>query len=249
MGDRLGARRAEGGPVTRLRLAVVTTRDRPGDYADCVDAISPQVDAVIPVVHTPSGYSPPQYVLDIVQGFDIFEPQDRDYSRPGFYAPDVVVMDAPYLAGYGIYAEDPPNISRMWNLGLEMAKDYSRRAGLPYDVAILNDDAVVPSDWFARVTAEMRKTGAAAGCVRRVDDPRMSGFAFVLNGDLDLRADEQFQWWYGDDDLQRQAEAAGGVAFAAGEGVEHRCPNSTTVGVLREVADQDRARYYEKWRL
>jgi len=35
--------------------------------------------------------------------------------------------------------------------------------------------------------------------------------------DTGLRADEQFQWWYGDDDLARRAGELGGVAFAPGQ--------------------------------
>jgi GT2 family glycosyltransferase len=142
------------------------------------------------------------------------------------------------------YYAEVPNISTMWNMGLSNAHNYFQSN---YDVAVLNDDAIVPDDWFGRVTAAMRDKGAAAGCVLRPWDDRMAGYAFVLDGDRGLRLDEQFRWWYGDTDLQRQAEAAGGVAFAHGRDVEHRHPDSTTVGVLAEVAAEDRLRYERKW--
>lgn len=229
----------------RLRYAIITTRNRPEDYSDCVESIMPQVDAVYPVFHVPPGERPPDYVSGVVRGYDIFEPADRDYSWPGFYAPDVLVLDYPYVAGYGLYCEDPPNISRMWNLGLDSVHEHAK--GEPYDVAVLNDDAIVPPDWFDRVVSAMRHKNAAAGAVRRSFDPRMAGYAFVLDGTKGLRADERFQWWYGDDDLQRQAEQAGGVAFARGQDVEHRHPNSTTVGVLAKIAEADALRYKEKW--
>jgi len=77
----------------------------------------------------------------------------------------------------------------------------------------------------------------------------MAGYAFVLDGDKGIRADEQFRWWYGDDDIARQARALGGVALADGADVEHRHPNSTTVGVLADVAKDDRGRYKRKWGL
>jgi len=140
---------------------------------------------------------------------------------------------------------DVPNISAMWNAGLDIA--HQQAHGSPYDVAVLNDDCIVPDDWFGRVTAAMRNQGAAAGCVYRPWDGRMSGYAFILDGDKGLRCDEQFQWWYGDTDLERQAEQCGGVAFAEGVDVEHRHPNSTTTGVLANVAAEDGHRYREKW--
>lgn len=202
----------------RLRYAVIVTRDRPGDFEDCVAMIAPQVHAIVVVAHMD-----PPYV--------------RDTLLQHGMAWQVIS-----------YNEDPPNISRMWNLGLEAAAVAAPgRRPPPHDVAILNDDVVVPPDWFDRVASEMWTNGSTAGCVARPDDPRMTGYAFVLNGDADLRADEQFQWWYGDDDLQKQAERLGGVAFAPGPGVEHRHPNSTTVGVLAEIAAEDSRRYTRKW--
>lgn len=166
----------------------------------------------------------------------------------------VVSHRAPYIPGPARgekctvlrYDADVPNISTMWNMGIEAVDAMS--AG-PYDVAILNDDAIVPDDWFGRVTSYMRAQGAAAGCVYRPWDSRMTGYAFILDGDKGLRCDEQFQWWYGDTDLERQAEARGGVAFAEGADVEHRHPNGSMSGdpVLAMVAAEDGHRYREKW--
>ena len=168
---------------------------------------------------------------------------------------DLVVVVAHMNPGYVLagpryrtdmlpYQEDPPNISRMWNLGLQHVASVM---GAHYDVAVLNDDAIVPPDWFQRVTDTMHTQHAAAGCVRRPTDHRMTGYAFILDGDKHLYADEQFQWWWGDTDLQRQAEQVGGVAFAAGPDVEHLFPNSTTVGELAEIAGEDRQRFAAKW--
>lgn len=137
-----------------------------------------------------------------------------------------------------------PNISTMWNLGLDSAHEWAK--GQPYDVAVLNDDCIVPSDWFSRVTRGMQRHDAGAGCVQRSFDTRMAGYAFILNGDRELRADPQFQWWYGDDDLQRRA---GRIAFVPGQDVVHRHPNSTTVGRLAEIAAEDGLRYQKKWGL
>lgn len=204
--------------MTRLRFAVVPTRDRPEDFADCVLAIQPQVDSLIVVAHGDAAWT---YSWPLLRG--------TDWQRT--------------------YDGDPPNISRMWNIGLDTA--HSQADGEPYDVAVLNDDVIVPPDWFERVSTEMQLTPnlrASAGCVHRPADHRMTGYAFILNGDDGLRADEQFQWWWGDSDLEMQARRLRGVVFAGGEDVEHRRPNSTTVGRLAEIAAEDGIRFAEKWR-
>jgi hypothetical protein len=228
----------------RLRYAVVTTRNRPKDFADCVAALAPQVDAIFPVFHVVSGDEVPDYVREVASSYHIVE---GHFPPVGLHTPDYLVMHPPYSAGYGVYGEDPPNISRMWNLGIDSV--HLHAAGRSYDVAVLNDDAIVPPDWFERIAEAMWHQGTAAGCAHRLTDPRMAGYAFILNGDKGLRADEQFQWWYGDDDLQRQANAVGGVAYVDELYVEHRHPNSTTVGVLKDIARHDRGRYKRKWGL
>lgn len=160
----------------------------------------------------------------------------------------IVAHDAPYVRTRdGVvldYEAEVPNISRMWNMGLYAAESLAE--GRPYHVAVINDDVIVPPDWFDRVVSAMGDK--AAGCVQREFDPRMTGYAFILNGTIRLFADEQFQWWYGDDDLQRRAEKAGGVAYAPGQDVEHRHPNSTTVGILADIAREDGYRFNRKWK-
>jgi hypothetical protein len=197
--------------MRRLRFAVVPTRDRPNDFADCVAALQPQVDRVVVVSH----------------GAPYADPFSLDIPRCSIVA----------------YAEDPPNISRMWNLGLDQVHWLS--ADEPYDVAVLNDDVVIPEGWFDKVTQRMRTKHASMGSPPRPGRPELvSGFAFILDGSMGLRADEQFQWWGGEDDLQRRA---GTVALVPGAEVEHRRPNSTTVGVLAQIAGDDRDRFIQKW--
>jgi hypothetical protein len=200
----------------RERFAVITTRDRPDDYRDCVEAIAPQVDAVFTVCHVPGPGPAPAYITKMLS-----------FEETLFYS------------------ERLPNISAMWNLGLDAVAFRAR--SMYYDVALLNDDAIVPPEWFHNVTQAMRWYGAAAGAVQQRNDPRMAGFAFILDGKQELRADEQFQWWYGDTDIARRAERLGGLALAPGREVEHRHPNSTTVGELAEIAAEDHKRYRRKW--
>jgi hypothetical protein len=159
------------------------------------------------------------------------------------------------------YDQELPNISAMWNLGLLEAEVGSY--AMPHDVAVLNDDAVVPPGWFDQVTAAMRETGAAAGCASQdedLDSPflqttpdtdigrRLSGYAFILDGADGLRADEQFRWWWGDTDLDWRARQQGGTVLVPGVPVEHPPNGSTpTTGVLAQIAGDDRQRFIDKW--
>lgn len=159
------------------------------------------------------------------------------------------------------YLADPPNISVMWNMGLIAAERHAD--GMAFDVAVLNDDAIVPEQWFSDLVAEMRlastvaasrdQTGALWGPLTFTEAGpidlrhRMAGFAFVLDGAARLRLDEQFRWWYGDDDLEWRARQEGGVSLVHGAPVEHRHPSASTIGRLAEIAGEDRERFIKKW--
>lgn len=164
------------------------------------------------------------------------------------------------------YDRTPPNISEMWNIGLDCADRLDPLGGM--DVAILNDDVEVPPGWFDTVTKGMRDSGAIAGSsdqfgfsipdwgkggiLHKDAEPidvrlRMSGFAFILDADVGMRLDEQFRWWYGDDDLEWRARELGGVVKVAGWPVVHHAPGQSTVGELAAIAGEDRDRFQAKW--
>jgi GT2 family glycosyltransferase len=211
------------------RYAVIPTRDRPADLADSVKAISPQVDRV--------------FVVD-------------NRSDPPVWGASLAVNTRVVCS-----PDDPPNLSRLWNLGLDLAASYAD--GDPFDVAVLNDDAVVPDGWLEIVAGMMRRRGAAAACsdpsgtlreplVHTTPGPvdlrlRLAGWAFVLRGELGLRADESMAWWFADDDLAWRAAELGGVLLVPGLPVSHRHPNESTVGVLAEQAGRDRVTFEAKW--
>lgn len=148
------------------------------------------------------------------------------------------------------YEVEVPNISTMWNLGIRSVEE-------PSLVAVLNDDAIVGPDWFSQIEEGMNISGAVLGCMDAVDRahvqtehspslPRLSGFAFILNTASGILLDEQFQWWWGDTDLDWQARRAGGMVVVPGT-FEHRYPNGTTTGILTDIATQDRTRFIAKW--
>jgi glycosyltransferase involved in cell wall biosynthesis len=157
----------------------------------------------------------------------------------------------------------PPNLSKLWNIGLHLAaRDaYSRRAE-EWDVAVLNDDAIIPPGWFDAVASQMRRWGAAAGSsglashtnsyVHRTPgttalSQRMQGHAFILRGETGLRADERLWWWCGDNDLDMQARQAGGTVIIGGYPVEHLYPDQSTVGDLAVQTSVDMQTFVDKW--
>jgi hypothetical protein len=156
---------------------------------------------------------------------------------------------------------DDANISRWWNQGLDAVADVVLEADpgpTKWDVAVLNDDAIVPEGWFDAVAGTIRQMGVAAGCSGGYGMPvlhtqnqapplatRMQGFAFVLAGELGLRADEQFVWYCGDDDLGRRAAVAGGMVMVPGFPVNHLHPNGQSN--LHHHIPGDMQRYVDKW--
>lgn len=163
-----------------------------------------------------------------------------------------------------LHVEDqPPNLSRFWNIGLDFIQDHW--VTIPqWDVAILCDDVTVPEDWYGEVSSCMRAFAAAAGSTHQwspVDSPilktapdsdianRMCGWAFVLAGEKGLRADEDLKWWFCDTDLDWQARANGGMVICPGPVAHNIHPNDFTSRVpgLAEQAGQDGQTFARKY--
>ena len=213
------------------RYAVIPTNMR-DCLQQCVEAIDSQVDKVI-LIDTRDGYA------------------GGVFNDRYFYLPH----------------RGEKNISRWWNHGLDYAEKHHTHAlnndlvtSAKFDVAVLNDDAIVPEGWFDAVSGAMRQMGVAAGCSGGHSMPvlhtqnqapplatRMQGFAFILAGELGLRADEQFIWYCGDDDLGRRAAIAGGMVMVPGMHVNHLYPNQQVNDLLASAIPGDMQRYVDKW--
>lgn len=214
--------------------AVVTTRDRHDELAGLLSDLDPDRTVVV-----------------------------DNGSRPPVPA---VIGDVRVAAAVLRIPDDPPNLSALWNAGLD---EVAHRIGpdQPYEVAVLNDDLRIPAGTLDALAAALRATGAAVafpdvhGLLRagqsdmlREAGPhnlfhRMTGFCFLLRGELGLRVDERFRWWYGDDDLEWRAATAGGVLRVGGLTVDHLHPNGSTAAseVLTAQANADRHTFVAKW--
>ncbi|MET8826113.1 glycosyltransferase [Streptomyces sp. NPDC004610] len=159
-------------------------------------------------------------------------------------------------------ALDPPNISLLWNLGLNCAAQATPTD--EWDAIVLNSDVVVPPGWVDALSTAMRSTTAVlaypdqAGGQQQVlhtrAEPvdlrqRISGYAYMLRGESRLRLDESMAWWYSDDDLDWRAREQRGALLVPGLAVEHRCPNASTAERpdLAEQAGRDRQTFISKW--
>lgn len=155
----------------------------------------------------------------------------------------------------------PPHLYKMWNDAFKVLSATARITNeKAWDVAVFNDDTVLPEGWYDYVSTGLRQTVAAIGCsTGRGDLPllktrpdgniatRMTPWAFVMRGELELRADESMRWWWGDTDLDWQACAAGGVLLLPGYPTQNVLANSTTHGALAEQAGRDGETFALKW--
>lgn len=218
-----------------MRFAVIPTNGRPC-LKQAYDAIRPQVDGVV--------------IVDTVGDLQVKHPWTVETYRM-------------------IQAQGGANISRWWNQGLlwaERIHDIRTRPRTPhgqlmwdpveYEVAIINDDAIVPEGWVNAVSTEMRARGAVAGCSGGHDvtlreavavplDMRMQGFAFILAGERGLRANENLHWYFTDDYIDWESRVAGGMSMIRGYPVEHLHPNEQLTPEIHEQIARDAQTFFD----
>ena len=226
------------------KFAVIATRNRPEILADAVMSIRPQVDIV--------------YIID-----------NGDTDR---------VPDPEEGSGIDVIRIVPGevNLSRFWNIGLACAEGAvlsAQRNADPWtvevtdddmwEVAVINDDPILPEGWFDAIVKAMREAGAAAGCsdpngslqrpmLHTTPGPvglatRMCGWAHIHAGEKGLRYDEDLKWWFGDDDMDWQSREAGGTIMIPGFAVVNRFPDGQFTPELHEQSNRDREYFAQKW--
>lgn len=198
---------------------------------DCLASLRPQVSGIVVV--------------------------DNNMKEEWIYTPSIIAIKC---------SDDPPNISRLWNLGLDAADDLARASSRwpEYNMLIVNDDVICPGNLVSTLSDAMRGTSAVLAypdqfggtqvILHRDPGPvpvetRITGYAFMLKGEVRIRLDEAFGWWYGDDDLDWQCRLLGGSLLVPGCAVEHRAPNVQTNADPRLVAQTavDRETFQRKW--
>lgn len=211
------------------RYAIIPTHNRPELLTALVASLGRQCDRIV--------------VLDNASD----PPADEEQLQAAAGVPILVLRDD----------EQPPHLSRYWNVMLDAVEDWADTD--VYDVAILNDDSVMPAGWYDACSTALREhetaviahttptTPALLTELHNRPNNRMTPHAFVIRGELGYRADEAMRWWYFDTDLDLRARQAGGVLYVQGPQVLNSRANSTTVGLLAGQAQADHGAFDAKW--
>lgn len=225
-------------PVPRTwtvpRYAIVPTHNRPTRLLSLVVALGTQADTIVIVDNA----STPPVDVDKLRA-----------SVPERVTVEVIGDD-----------EQPPNLARFWNLLFDRCAELAKERGEDeWDVAVFNDDSVVPGGWFNACAQALREHPTAVIAHTDPTSPalltdlhnqpgnRMCPHAFVIRGEAGLCADENLRWWYQDSDLDWQARLSGGVLSVAGPRAVNALANTTTRGDLVEQAQRDREAFEKKW--
>lgn len=157
------------------------------------------------------------------------------------------------------------NIQHLWNIGWKLAEG---RANGPYAIAFLNSDAFANSGTLYRMVDALDDHNAsvvgADRCeiLQNMDIYRktipgpvdwchtMTGYGFVVRGELTTRFDEQFVWWYGDPDFDwRARQQFGGSVILGGAYIGNRDQDGAQRDFpeLHAQTDKDRITFINKW--
>jgi hypothetical protein len=156
------------------------------------------------------------------------------------------------------------NLPDWWNVGLEWAERQAK--GNPFEVFVFNADTWATRDTVETLATVLRdKDLAATGpdqfdrvrsgdvYINRSLEPlhdltyRLPGYAPLLRGELGLRYDPQFRWWYQDDDIEWQARAAGGTGLVGGTRVDHPIGGNPLTSLQAQYAAEDQPKFARKW--
>jgi len=170
------------------------------------------------------------------------------------------------------HVEQPPNLSRLYNIGMAQATTFAVEGSAltsptedrKWNIALLNDDVLVPPGWVERLSSEMRATPAAAAYIDRMVRPAptlsttapngfsetMTCWACLVRGETGVRWDEDLRWWYADNllDLRCRYDEGGVLAVPGPPGPIHKYPSkATTESVeLSAQAGRDHETFREK---
>lgn len=115
----------------------------------------------------------------------------------------------------------PINIQHWWNLGIHAL------ASLGCTIAVvLNDDIVIESGRLDDLVDALHDSGAT---LAHPGQPgQHTGHAWALNLAHDVRPDETYRWWYGDDQLYLDASRAHGITAVPSLTITHLHHNAST---------------------
>jgi len=149
------------------------------------------------------------------------------------------------------------NISRWWNRGLDWIEE---RDDEDHHVLVMNADTRInlggaltlshALDTHPHVVMAGPMRGRGIHVEKKPGflgfDQRVPGWCFMLTSRNRIRADEQFEWWCGDDDLEWRAREQGGTALVGPLDFRH-LGDGIPKGNLSEIAQRDVLKFEAKW--
>lgn len=134
------------------------------------------------------------------------------------------------------------NIHKWWNIGIDYAENHGAKL-----VAVLNDDVRISPGSLQAIAFEVLAQNAALG-FPYPHSGRLAGYCWILNLSSKVRPDERFRWWYGDNDLQMQAQSTSKYIYVSAE-VTHLEGGDLTEksDYLKILAEKDHLTFLEKW--
>lgn len=127
-------------------------------------------------------------------------------------------QDSPHYDGC-VNLEDlgPINIQRWWNLGIDTATQNGATV-----VVVANDDIRIGDPLAITRLAAAADPFSYVAPGRRHPLRRLTGWCWAIRPhDTEIRPDETYRWWYGDDDLELRAKAAGDPLMPAEVDITH----------------------------
>lgn len=122
----------------------------------------------------------------------------------------------------------PPNIQRWWNIGIQEASRHGARA-----IAVMNDDCHIGLGALEKLFQAL-DSGATLSTPAREGEkpvhsrrlslpyrPVLQGSLWMLDLSTNLRPDEEFTWWFGDNDLDIRARKYFGGVVSCNIDFEH----------------------------
>lgn len=134
------------------------------------------------------------------------------------------------------------NIQKWWNLGI----DYAEKQGAKL-VAVLNDDVYISPGSLQAIALAVLEQNVALG-FPYPHSGQLAGYCWILNLSSDVRPDERFSWWFGDNDLQMQAQATSKYIYVSAD-VQHLEGGKLTEfnQYLGRLAERDHLIFLKKW--
>lgn len=151
----------------------------------------------------------------------------------------------------------PPNIQRWWNAGISASVERGAEV-----VAVLNDDIQIEPGTLQVMATALVESGATIASPHRPGkkdkvyrrplipyEPQIWGCFWLLNVEHDLRPDESYVWWFGDNDLDIRARTQHRGVLNHSVEYSHLFPGEGTEKsiALKALAEKDTEHFQKQY--